>query len=104
MAAHRFFFNPIRHTSLGLAVLEAMHAGLPVVGLATTELVTVIDSGSNGYIDTRLPQLVSVMQQLLRDRGLAQEWGQAGQRTARERFGIERFVEDWMKVLAEVAQ
>src|SRR5690606_22183210 len=35
---YRFMFNPIRYTSLGLAVIEAMMVGLPVVGLATTEL------------------------------------------------------------------
>lgn len=102
MAAHRFFFHPIRHTSLGLAVIEAMMAGLPVVGLATTELVTVIDSGRNGYIDTRLPRLVGAMRTLLRERGLAAEWGMAGQRTARDRFGIDRFVHDWLAVIDEV--
>lgn len=104
MAAHRFFFNPSRHTSLGLAVVEAMIAGLPVVGLATTELASVIDRGRNGYTDTRLRVLVDVMHTLLRDRGLAAEWGRAGQRTARERFGIDRFVDDWLKVFDEVTR
>ena len=103
MAAHRFFFHPIRHTSLGLAVIEAMMVGLPVVGLATTELVTVIDSGRNGYVDTRRERLHGVMRELLRDKALAAQWGEAGRRTAFERFGIERFVEDWMRVLDEVA-
>jgi hypothetical protein len=103
LARYRFFFNPIRRTSLGLAIIEAMMAGLPVVGLATTELVTVIDSGRNGYVDTRLPQLVEVMRGLLRDRSLAEVWGRAGQRTARERFGIGRFVADWLAVFDEVA-
>lgn len=103
MAAHRFFFNPIRHTSLGLAVIEALHAGLPVVGLATAELASVIDSGTNGYVDTRLPRLVGVMRELLRDRALAAAWGSAGQRLARERFGIDRFVTDWLDVFADVA-
>lgn len=102
LARHRFFFNPIRHTSLGLAIIEAMMGGVPVVGLATTELVTVIDSGRNGYVDTRLPRLADAMRRLLRDRGLAREWGEAGQRTARERFGIGRFVDDWLRVFAEV--
>ena len=37
-ARYRFLFNPIRYTSLGLAVCEAMTVGLPVVGLATTEM------------------------------------------------------------------
>ncbi|MFL6719239.1 MAG: glycosyltransferase, partial [Burkholderiaceae bacterium] len=41
-AQYRFLFNPIRYTSLGLAVLEAMMVGLPVVALATTEVSTVI--------------------------------------------------------------
>lgn len=102
MARHRFFFNPIRHTSLGLAIIEAMHAGLPVVGLATTELVTVIDSGRNGFVDTRMDRLVDVMEHLLRDRVLAAEWGEAGQRTARARFSIQRFVDDWMDTLHAV--
>lgn len=103
MARHRFFFNPIRHTSLGLAVIEAMLVGLPVVGLATTELVTVIDSGRNGFVDTRLDRLVDVMEQLVQDRRLAEQWGLAGQRTALERFSIERFIASWMNVFDSVA-
>jgi glycosyltransferase involved in cell wall biosynthesis len=103
MAAHRFFFNPIRWTSLGLAIIEAMMVGVPIVGLATTELVTVIRNGENGFIDTRLDRLVDSMRALLADPGLARELGAAGQRTALERFGIERFVADWMAAFAAVA-
>ena len=43
------------------------------------------------------------MRQLLREPELARAWGEAGQRVARERFGIDRFVRDWMAVLDEVA-
>jgi hypothetical protein len=103
MAAHRFFFNPIRWTSLGLAIIEAMMVGLPIVGLATTELVTVIRNGENGHVDTRVDVLVETMQRLLAEPGLAREWGIAAQRTARERFGIDRFVADWQDVFASVA-
>ncbi|WP_439519274.1 glycosyltransferase family 4 protein [Hydrogenophaga sp.] len=102
MSQHRFFFHPVRHTSLGLAVIEAMHAGIPVVGLATTELVTVIQSGHSGYVDTRLDRLVDVMHCLLRDRRMAAEWGEAGKKIAQERFSIHRFVKDWLGVLNEV--
>lgn len=102
VAEHRFFFNPIRYTSLGLAVLEAMMVGTPVVGLATTELVTVIRSGVNGYVDTRIDRLVEVMRTLLEDPGLAREWGEAGRRTALERFSSERFVDDWLRLLREL--
>lgn len=103
MADHRFFFNPIRYTSLGLAILEAMMVGLPVVGLATTELVTVIDNGYNGFVDTRLDKLVAAMQMLLKDPAQARELGENARRTAMERFNIDRFVNDWMSLLAEVA-
>ena len=103
MAAHRFFFNPIRYTSLGLAVIEAMLVGLPIVGLATTELVTVIRNGENGFIDTRLERLVEAMRRLLADPAEARRLGAAARATALERFGIERFVADWERALRRVA-
>lgn len=42
ISKYRFFFNPIRYTSLGLAVCEAMTIGIPIVGLATTEMPNII--------------------------------------------------------------
>jgi hypothetical protein len=104
MASHRFFFNPIRYTSLGLAIIEAMMVGMPIVGLATTELVTVIRSGENGHVDTRIDSLVEAMRRLLHDPGEARRLGDAARRTALERFGIERFVADWLDALRSVTQ
>jgi glycosyltransferase involved in cell wall biosynthesis len=101
-AEYRFFFNPIRYTSLGLAVCEAMTIGMPVVGLATTEMVTVIRNGHNGYIDTRMDRLIDVMHALIEDPALAQEWGRNARRDALARFGIPRFVQDWNRALDDV--
>jgi hypothetical protein len=95
MKAYRFYFNPIRYTSLPLSVLEAMELGLPVVALATTELVTVIKDGENGFIDTNVGNLIRRMRELLADPEEARLIGEAGRRTVRERFGLERFVADW---------
>jgi glycosyltransferase involved in cell wall biosynthesis len=102
MARYRFFFNPIRWTSLGLAVIEAMSVGLPILGLATTELSTVIVNGRNGWLETDPRNLLPVMRRLLDDPALAQRWGEEARVTARSRFGIERFVRDWSAVFAEV--
>jgi len=102
MARYRFFFNPIRWTSLGLAIVEAMMVGMPVVGLATTELATTIDSGHNGFVHNDPGELRRTMRTLLADRELARDWGRAARQLARERFGIGRFVADWMDVLSEV--
>jgi hypothetical protein len=102
VARYRFLFSPVRYTSLGLAVCEAMHAGVPVVGLATTEMATAIENGISGFVDTRLEILVARMRTLLADPALAARLGQGARRTARARFGIERFVRDWNDALAEV--
>jgi len=102
VADYRFFFNPIRYTSLGLAVIETMMVGVPVVALATTEMATVIESGRTGYADTNISKLVGYMQELLRDHDLARALGEQGRRHAIERFNIQRFVSDWNKALAEI--
>lgn len=100
MARYRFFFTPIRYASLGLSLVEAMMAGMPVLGIAATELPHVIENGVNGYVDNRPSALLDVSRQLLADPGLARKWGAAAQRTARERFGMARFVADWERLLA----
>jgi glycosyltransferase involved in cell wall biosynthesis len=74
-------------------------AGLPIVGLATTELVTVIRNGDNGHVDTRLDPLLETMQQLLADPAEARRLGNNARRSALARFGIERFVRDWQELI-----
>ena len=95
MKPYRFYFNPIRYTSLPLSVLEAMELGLPVVALATTELVSVIKDGENGIIGTDVGYLIESMRGLLDDPGEARRLGEAGRRTVQKRFGLGRFAEDW---------
>lgn len=95
ISRYRFFLNPIRYTSLGLSVLEAMTVGLPIVGLATTELVTVIQNNVNGFLATDPVKLVPFIKKLLSDRSLAAEIGREARKTALERFTIKRFARDW---------
>jgi glycosyltransferase involved in cell wall biosynthesis len=102
-AAYRFFFNPIRYTSLGLAICEAMMVGLPIVGLATTEMVTVVEDGISGYLDTDPAKLVARMRELLADPEEARSLGRWARRHAQERFGIDRFARDWDEAFARVA-
>jgi glycosyltransferase involved in cell wall biosynthesis len=102
LCRYRFFFNPIRYTSLGLAVLEAMMLGIPVVGLATTELVTVIENGKSGIIHTDIDFLVAQMKILLDDPKKARTIGAAGKKVAKGRFNIERFASDWYKTIQSV--
>jgi hypothetical protein len=103
IARYRFFFNPIRWTSLGLAIIEAMSIGMPIIGLATTELVSVIRNGENGYVHNDMEKLYDAMRKLLSSPTLAHEWGLHAQITARERFGVARFADDWNRVITQVA-
>jgi glycosyltransferase involved in cell wall biosynthesis len=98
---YRFFFNPIRYTSLGLAVCEAMMLGMPVIGLATTEMATAVQNGVSGFIETDVAKLVEPMQRLLRDPAEARRLGEAARNYALERFNIRRFVRDWEAAFAE---
>lgn len=91
----RFFFNPIRYTSLGLAVCEAMMVGMPVIGMATTEMVRTVQNGVSGYVDTDVDRLVGHMQDLLRDPEKARALGAGARRFAEEHFAIGRFSADW---------
>jgi hypothetical protein len=100
-ARYRFFFNPIRWTSLGLAVCEAMMVGLPIVALATTEMATVVRQGETGFADTDWRALVPHMRRLLDDPAEARRLGANARAYARERFGIERFVRDWNAAFEE---
>jgi glycosyltransferase involved in cell wall biosynthesis len=99
---YRFFFHPVRHTSLALAVCEAMMQGLPVIGLATTELVTVIENGVNGFIHTDVNYLIDKMKLLLNDPDLAMQMGKAARETALKRFNIRRFTSDWEQLFHAV--
>ena len=94
-ANYRFFFHPVRYTSLGLALCEAMMLGLPIVGLATTELATVIQNGVSGYVDTNVDILIDRMQQLIADPVHARQLGVGAKEQARSRFSIQRFIQDW---------
>jgi hypothetical protein len=100
---YRFLFNPIRWTSLGLAVCEAMHVGVPVIGLATTEMSRAVENGVNGYVDTEVDALVSHMRRLLADPAEAHCLSEGALEVARERHGIERFARAWTETLAAAA-
>lgn len=92
---HRFFFNPIRYTSLGLAVCEAMMLGMPIIGLATTEMVKAVENGVSGYLDNEIPRLVDTMSTLLTEPEEARRLGEGARQQALEKFNIQRFIRDW---------
>jgi hypothetical protein len=103
MARRRLYLHPIRWTSLGLSLLEAMHLGMPVVALGTTEAHEAVPAGA-GAVSTRLDVLAAEMRRLIDDPDAARERGKVARAAALERYGLERFLADWDDVLQEVAR
>ncbi|MFI1335208.1 glycosyltransferase [Streptomyces sp. NPDC020845] len=103
MARRRLYLHPVRWTSLGLSLLEAMHLGMPVVGLATTEAVEAVPEGA-GVLSTRPDVLARAARTYLREPGAAAEDGARARRAALERYGLGRFLDDWERLLAEVTR
>lgn len=102
LARRRAYVHPVRWTSLGLSLLEAMHLGMPVVALATTEAVEAVPADA-GVLSTRVEVLVEAARRYLHDPALAAEHGRRAREIALERYGLHRFLSDWDRLLKEVA-
>jgi Glycosyl transferases group 1 len=102
MARRRVYLHPIRWTSLGLSLIEAMQLGMPVVALGTTEAPEAVPAAA-GTVSTRLDVLADAVRRLIHDPDEARERGRAARAAALERYGLERFLADWDDALHEVA-
>jgi glycosyltransferase involved in cell wall biosynthesis len=101
MARRRVYLHPIRWTSLGLSLLEAMHLGMPVVALGTTEVREAVPDAA-GVVSNRLDVLCDALRRLVDDPDEARERGRAARAAALARYGIERFTADWEALLSEL--
>jgi hypothetical protein len=102
VARRRVYLHPIRWTSLGLSLIEAMHLGMPVVALGTTEAHEAVPDDA-GAVSTRIDVLESTIRRLMADPEEARARGRAARHAALERYGLERFLADWDDVLEAVA-
>jgi glycosyltransferase involved in cell wall biosynthesis len=99
LARRRVYVHPMRWTSLGLSLLEAMHLGMPVVALAATEAVSAIPA-SAGVVTTRPDELAAAVWRFIHDPSEAQAVGAAARESALARYGLGRFLADWDARLA----
>jgi glycosyltransferase involved in cell wall biosynthesis len=100
MARRRVYLHPVRWTSLGLSLIEAMHIGMPVVALATTEVVEAVPSDA-GCVSNRVEQLQAALRRLVEDPHEARCMGENARAAALQRYGLRRFLRDWDSALEE---
>ena len=101
MPKRRVYLHPIRWTSLGLALIEAMHLGMPVVAVAATEVVEAVPPGC-GVVSTDIERLCSALQDYERYPERARVDGQRARSYALQRYGLARFLRAWDKLITEV--
>lgn len=103
LGRHRAYLHPYRWTSLGLALLEAMAVGLPVLAVAATAAPEAVPPGA-GLVTNDVDALVATARRWLADPDEARERGLAARTHVLSRHGIDRFVADWQTVLKEAAR
>lgn len=99
-----FMFTPRRKEGLGLAVLEAMAAGKPVVATNVGGVSSVVKDGVNGFLvePSRHELLVEPTVKLLKDKVLYQKMAHSGRETVIQKFSINGMVDKVEGVYKEV--
>jgi len=97
----RAYLHPFRWTSLGLALLEAMHLGMPVLALGATEAFRAVPPEA-GMVSSDVAELQRTARVLLNDPQEAVARGRAAREFALKHYGLQRFLTRWDTVLAEV--
>ncbi|MFH8802036.1 glycosyltransferase [Streptomyces sp. NPDC017936] len=103
MARCRLYLHPVRWTSLGLSLLEAMFLGMPVVALDTTEVREAVPEGA-GVVSNRFDVLEDAVRRFAADPAHARATGEAARAAVQARYGERRFRDDWERLIKEVTR
>jgi glycosyltransferase involved in cell wall biosynthesis len=102
LARRRVYLHPMRWTSLGLSLIEAMHLAMPVIALAATEVAEAVPTAA-GTVSTNPDRLLAAFRHYLDDPAAAADAGRHAREAALQRYGLARFLQDWDALLASVA-
>jgi hypothetical protein len=100
IARRRAYLHLCRWTSLGLSLIEAMQIGMPVLALATTEAIAAVPPDA-GVIATRVDTLVEAARWLIEEPEQARLFGDRARQVALARYGLDRFLACWDRLLEE---
>ncbi|MDT0170818.1 glycosyltransferase [Pseudarthrobacter sp. BRE9] len=101
LARCRVYVHPMRWTSLGLSLLEAMHLGMPVVVLASTEAPRAVPQEA-GAVSADVDELLRCAARLVANPDEARRRGVAAREAALERYGLGKFQDRWDELLADL--
>jgi glycosyltransferase involved in cell wall biosynthesis len=102
MVSHRrVYAHTCRWTSLGLALLEAMFLGMPVVALSVTEAPESL-AGSAAVVSNDLQRLRAAIRDYIHNPARALADGRANRAHVLTRHSLPRFHAEWDRLLKEV--
>lgn len=97
------YVQPSRSESFGMAPLEAMSAGIPVVATSAGALPEIIRSGRDGLIVPAgdYQSLASALNQILSNKALCLKLGKHGRERALE-FSVQKMVQEYQTIYTEL--
>ena len=101
VARRRVYLHTARWTSLGLSLLEAMCAGMPVVAVAATMAPLAVPLEA-GVISADLGVLGEALARFVSDPAAAEVAGKAAREHALAHYGLDRFLAEWDRLIEEV--
>ena len=102
LARRRVYLHPMRWTSLGLSLIEAMQLAMPIIAVAATEAVEAVPAAA-GVVSTDPQRLHAAFRTFLHEPDAARAAGVAARAAALERYGLARFLREWDELLARTA-
>lgn len=89
------FLNTSIHSPVPTVLMEAMASGCAVVSTNNCMIPEIIQHGQNGLLADTADELRASCQYLLDNPSKARELGEAAKNTMRDKFNLQRFVDDW---------
>ena len=104
LAGFDAFVHPARTEGLGLVVLEALAAGVPVVACRAGGLVDAIEDGRNGILaqPDDAPALTSALLRMLEDPIAAGRLAAEGRREVTARFSLQEMVDGYRALYSDL--
>lgn len=97
--------HPALMEGLGVSLLQAAAAGVPIIGSRAGGIPEIVHNGVNGMLvepgDTR--QLLAAVKELLANPDLMRQWGQAGRELVKSQFSIATMVDRYLLVYQHLA-
>lgn len=100
------YVQPSLSESFGLAIVQAMSVGLPIVATNTGGIPEVVTEGKSGFlVPSEDPKaLAAAILELLRHPSLARKMGQMARKEARLKFNVADMINELEKTYESVAQ